>query len=283
MLQRTSLVLEGGGMRCAYTAGVLDCFLDMGLHFPLVSSASSGAVIGSSYVAKQRERNYLILQEIIKNPQFISFKRMVQGKDLFEMDFIFDTIPNQLVPFDFASFAKSGTVFIVGTTNIETGEAEHFDSFETKEELLTVIRASSSLPILAPAVSYQGKLLLDGGIADPIPISAVEEWHYKRHVVVLTRHRGYVKRASRLNWLYSRAFQAYPELRRLLRDRHLIYNRTMQKLREMEKEQKVFLLQPEVRMVGRRVERRTEVLLQLYEQGYREAEEKKDELLRFLQ
>lgn len=282
MLDDVGLVLEGGGMRSAYTAGVLDFFLDKEMEFPLVSTASAGALIGSSFIAKQRERNYEILTTLGKNPESISYRRVLRQKDLFGMDFIFDKIPNELIPFDFDSFSQANSKFVIGTTNIDTGKPIHYDTYQTKDELLKIIRASSSLPILAPSVSFKGNNLMDGGISDPIPIKPSMDNANKKHIVVLTRNRGYVKKATKLNWLFKRAFKDHPAFAKALKERHITYNKKMKMLLEMEERGEVFIIQPEEPLVASRIERNKSKLNNLYTQGYREVEKKRSALDNFL-
>ncbi|GAB3044557.1 patatin-like phospholipase family protein [Virgibacillus ainsalahensis] len=281
MEDNIGLILEGGGMRGAYTSGVLDFFHDEGIDFPLVTSASSAAIIGSSYIAKQRGRNYEILMEMGKNHKSISFERMIREKELFSMDFIFDKIPNELVPFDYESFSKAASKFIIGTTDLNTGSTVYHDSYGSKEDLLSIIRASCSLPILAPSISYKGNNLMDGGIGEAIPIKPSIDRGYRRHVVILSRNRGYIKKATKLNWLYKRVFKKHPEFAKLLKDRHILYNRTIKTLLEMEKRGEVFLIQPEEPLKVSRIEKSSEKLDQLYIQGYTEAKEKSWALQQF--
>lgn len=277
------LVLEGGGMRGAYTAGVLDFFLDAGIEFPLITATSSSALLGSYFVTKQRGSNLDIFEELMSNPETISFRRFLKGSPLFSMDFIFDRIPKTLVPFDFEAFSKSESKIVLGTTEVITGLSRYYDRFESMEDLFQIVRASCSLPVLAPFVQYQGKLLADGGMSDPIPIQPALDHGYRKNIVVLTRNKGYVKKATKLNWYFRLVFGKYPELRKLLRLRHLAYNRTMDQLNHLEKEGKVFMIRPEQPLIAKRVERNKQILHDLYWQGYREAEQKKEALIQFAQ
>lgn len=277
------LMLEGGGMRSAFTVGVLDYFLDQQIEFPYVATASAGALIGSSYIAKQRDRNTKLLEEIGKNQETISIKRLLQKRELFSMDFIFDKLANQLVPLEFDSFSQANSEFIIGTTEINTGKTVFYDTFETQKNLSTIIRASCSLPVLAPSVSYNDKQLIDGGVSDPIPISPLLEKGLKKHVVVLTRNKGYLKKPTKLNWFFKRFFKDKPELVKLLRNRHLIYNETMKRLLAMEQRNEVFIIQPEMPPKASRIEKSNQKLEALYHQGYQEAERKRQSLQSFLE
>ncbi|ENH97576.1 hypothetical protein J416_06178 [Gracilibacillus halophilus YIM-C55.5] len=282
MIDDTGLILEGGGMRGAYTCGVLDFFHDQQLDFPLVSTASSGALIGSSYVANQRGRNHKILQELLKNKESISFKRMILEKELFNMDYIFNQIPNQIVPLDFESFSTSAKSFVIGTTNLYDGNTIYFDQFRTEQDLLKIIQASSSLPILSKGVLYNQKKLMDGGISDPIPIQPSIDKGYQKHVVILTRNKGYVKKPTKLKWLFQTVFKEKPDFVRTLLYRHNKYNQTMAMLEELVKENRVFIFQPEQPLTVSRIDKNHNKLEELYIQGYEEAKARYDELLFFL-
>ncbi|RYG73478.1 patatin family protein [Lentibacillus lipolyticus] len=283
MEDSAGLMLEGGGMRCAFTIGVLDYFLDRKLEFPFVATASAGALIGSSFVAKQRERNYQLLHALGKNPDVISFKRMLQRRELFSMDLIFEKLANEQIPINFSSFLQANTRFIVGTTDINTGHPHFLDTFIDKYDLLQVIRASCSLPVLAPSIDYQGKQLMDGGVSDPIPIQPLLDQGLKKYVVVLTRNKGYRKKATKLNWFFKHYFKDKPELIKLLRNRHLRYNDTMQKLLQMEQRNEVFIIQPEEPLAVSRIEKNSNKLEILYKQGYQEAEKNFEPLQQFLE
>ncbi len=283
MEYEAGLMLEGGGMRCAFTIGVLDYFLEHRIEFPYVATASAGALIGSSYIAKQRERNIQLLHAIGKNQQAISIKRLLQKKELFSMDFIFEKLANQTFPLEFQAFSEAESKFIIGTTDINTGTPIFYDTFQKQKDLSTIIRASCSLPVLAPSIDYNGKQLIDGGVSDPIPITPLVNLGIKKHVVILTRNKGYIKKPTKLNWFFKRFFKNKPELIKLLHDRHLLYNDTMKKLLAMEKRNEVFIIQPEKPLEASRIEKSHSKLEALYHQGYQEAERKHTALQKFLQ
>ncbi|WP_245544986.1 patatin-like phospholipase family protein [Lentibacillus jeotgali] len=276
-------MLEGGGMRCAFTVGVLDYFLDKQIEFPSVATASAGALIGSSYIAKQRHRNTNLLAAIGKNRDAISIIRLLKKKELFSMDLIFDKLANQTFPLEFQSFSQASTRFIVGTTDINTGRPVFYDQFDKQKDLSAIIRASCSLPVLAPSIAYKGKQLIDGGVSDPIPITPLIEQGLSKHVVVLTRNKNYVKKPTKLNWFYKRLFKEKPELIKLLRNRHLRYNEIMDKIRAMEARNEVFIIQPEEPLEASRIEKSHHKLEALYYQGYQVAQEKHQALLDFLE
>lgn len=276
------LVLEGGGMRGMYTAGALDCISNWGITFPLVTATSSSALIGSYFISGQRGQIYTAYKHLADNYRIISFRRLLTHKELFQMDLLFQLVPEKVAPFDFCAFRESGVKLLIGTTDIQTGLALYHDTFPSQESLFRLIRASSSLPILAPSVTIEEKLLVDGGVASPIPIKPAIERGYKKNVVILTRNCGYIKKPSYLGWLYRRFFPQYPNLIQILQNRHELYNRTTKELQKMEEQREVFLIRPEHPLAAGRLERNKKVIEELYGQGYQEMQQKKDALFRFL-
>ncbi|MCX7708740.1 MAG: patatin family protein, partial [Clostridia bacterium] len=168
-MEKVGLVLEGGGMRGLYTAGVLECFLERGLYFNYVVGVSAGACNAASYISRQKGRNKIVNTRFVKDWRYLSLRNLLLKKSAFGMDFIFDEIPNKLVPFDFETFYKENCDFYVGATDCRTGKAVYFSKDEMKKDF-DALRASSSIPLLSPIVHINSMELLDGGVADPIPI-----------------------------------------------------------------------------------------------------------------
>ena len=165
----TGLVLEGGGTRGSYTAGVLDVFLEKGIEFPSVYGISAGACNAVSYISKQPKRNLEIFYKYIGDERYLSVANLRKTGSLFGFGFIFGELSHQLVPLDYETFQNSPVKFRVGATNVVTGKVVYFD----KEDItfpMDVLRASASLPMISPIVDYKGYHLLDGGVACPIPI-----------------------------------------------------------------------------------------------------------------
>lgn len=282
MNEDTGLMIEGGGMRSAYSVGVLDLFLDEGLEFKSVATASSGAVISGSYISKQKERNFDMMSHLSDNSKAISIFRMFKKKELFNMNYIFDDIPSQLFPLDFQSIKRSATELIIGTTNINTGEPVYHDQFDSLEELSLITRASCSLPVLAPSVTYKDQELMDGGVSNPLLVEPLLERGMSKNVVILTRHVGYRKYPTRMNWFYKKLFKTKPRLIKLLKDRHITYNNTMNLINTLEEQGEIFVIQPELPLLASRIEKDKYKLQELYMLGYRDAKRKLEDLKAFI-
>ncbi|KAB7709004.1 patatin family protein [Bacillus aerolatus] len=282
MHTKTGLVLEGGGMRGLYTAGVLDFFLENKIEFPYVIGVSAGACNAASYISKQWGRNKRVNIGFVRDPKYISFRNLIRKGELFGMDYVFDVIPNQIVPFDYEEFKKSETEFVVGTTDCHTGEPVYFGRKDYKEDLLTPIRASSSLPFAAPVVTFQDYHLLDGGISDPVPIKKAVQDGCSRNVIILTQHEGYMKKPSRLHFMAKRKYAHYPGVVKVLENRWKLYNQTIEYIHQLEKENEAFVIRPTQSLEVSRVERNQRKLTKLYDLGWQDAADAYDSLAEWL-
>ncbi|MFP5115076.1 patatin-like phospholipase family protein [Bacillaceae bacterium C204] len=271
MENRVGLVLEGGGMRGVYTAGILEYFLESQLFFPYVIGVSAGACNAASYLSKQKGRNKTVTIEYASDPRYISWRNYFRNRQFFGMDFIFDEIPNNHVPYHYDVFYNSPSEFVVGTTDCLTGDPVYFKKQDYEKDLLTVLRASSSLPFIAPEVRFKDKILLDGGISDPIPLKKAQQDGFSKNIVILTRNKGYLKKPSKFHYLVNRKYPEYKGLQQSLRNRYQIYNETVEYLEMEEKKGNVLIIRPTQPLKVGRMERNPQRLEELYNQGYEDA------------
>ncbi len=269
-MNKVGLVLEGGGMRGLYTAGILDFFMEKDLYFPYVIGVSAGACNAASYISKQKERSKRINIDYVKNPRYLSYRNLVKEKSIFGMDFLFNEIPNKLEPFDYTTFHSSEQRFIIGTTDCETGNPLYFDKNKCKD-ILGVLRASSSIPLLSPIVEVEGKKLLDGGVADSIPIKKAIEDGFKRNIIILTRNKEYRKKPYKFKLFVKRSYSKYPKLVDKIFNRYKIYNNTLDYIEELENKYKAFVIRPSKPLKVDRLEKNPQKLKELYKMGYEDA------------
>jgi predicted patatin/cPLA2 family phospholipase len=272
MTSGIGLVLEGGGMRTTYTAGVLDAFLDEGVDISYVVGVSAGANAGSDYVAGQRERNHHVFVELVADPRYAGWRNVLCERSWFGMRFLFETLPDQLAPFDYASFHASRRRLVVGVTDCVTGEPLYFcqHDHDPRWFVQVVQRASSSLPVLSPPVVIAGRRCLDGGVSDSIPIERSLDDGNRRNVVVLTRNAGYRKPVQRLGVGARLLLARYPAVLSALRTRHARYNAALDLIDELEQDGSAFVLRPVRPLVVSRMERDVAKLEALYRQGHGE-------------
>lgn len=284
LVKNVGLVLEGGGMRGVYTGGVLEYFLEHELFFPYVIGVSAGACNAASYISRQKGRNKQVTIDLVDHPNYLSYKNFLRNKELFGMDFIFDEIPNKLVPFDYDTFERIEQKFIIGTTDCITGNPYYIEKSDCQpKEISKVLKASSSLPLMAPIVKYNGFNLLDGGVSDPIPINKSIEDGNKKNVLILTRNFGYRKKQQRFTWLLNKPYREYPHLIAKMKRRHEQYNASLDYIEKEEKNGSVFVFRPSKEIKVGRVERDKNKLLDLYQLGYNDAKQLHKKLGEWLQ
>lgn len=275
------LVLEGGGMKGLYTAGVLDFFLDKGIEFSSVYGVSAGACTMCSYLSKQRGRGFETMTDYLDQKRYMGIYSLLTTGDIFGAEMSYNLVPNYLNPFDYEEYKKyEGKAYAV-VTNIETGKAEYIQIKDMKEGI-QYVRASSSLPLVSRNVEIDGKLYLDGGIADSIPIKKSEADGNRKNIVVMTKAVGYKREPEKTVALLKAKYRKYPHVYELMENRHIDYNKTVAYIEEEEKSGKLLLLRPEKELEIGRLEKDKEKLRKLYDAGYEETAARYDEIMSYL-
>jgi len=262
---KTGLVLEGGGMRGIYTAGVLDVMLEHGISFDGIIGVSAGAVHGCSFISGQAGRSIRYYKKYCNDKRFMSFHNVIRTGDIVDEQFCYHELPETLDPYDYEAFERSPIKFYVGCTNVETGRAEYLQITDMKEQI-DLIRASASLPYVSRIVEYGGRKLLDGGCSDSIPIYAFMKMGYGKNVVVLTRHKEYRKEPenTRMARVY---YRKYPRFAAAMKNRHKVYNNTRKLIRRLEEEGKAFAICPSRELTVGRTCHDAEALQAAYDLG----------------
>ena len=280
-MYQAGLVLEGGGMKGIYTAGVLDFFLDKGLEFSSCYGVSAGACHLCSFLSKQRGRAWDISVDYLDDPAYCSVSSLLKTGDLFGVKMCYDDIPNRLNPYDYDTFdTYQGRAFAV-VTNIVTGQPEYLRLRDMHRDI-EAVRASASLPLVSRNVKIGGKLYLDGGLSDSVPILRSILDGNRKNVVVLTKEVGYRRQPSKHLGLIRLRYAKYPKIYELMKNRHIAYNQMLDYLDAQEKNGQAFVIRPQKKSGVGRVEKDKEKLRLLYEEGYQEASESYERLMAYL-
>lgn len=276
----TGLVLEGGGMRGIYTAGVLDVFMEHGINFDGVIGVSAGAIHGCSFVAKQAGRNIRYYKKYCNDKRFMSFRNVILTGNIAGEKFCYHELPEVLDPFDYDAFNASKTKFYVTCSNLDTGKPEYIQLTDMKGEI-DLLRASASLPYVSRIVRAKGMKLLDGGCTDSIPAAAFRQMGYEKCVVVLTQHGGYVK-APEKSALAKLFYGKYPLFIKAMNDRHNTYNKTLKEIAELERDGAIFVIRPSEKLNVGRTENNPEKLQEVYDIGVKDAQNQLELLEKWL-
>ena len=276
------LVLEGGGMKGVYTAGVLDFFLDKGILFSSVYGVSAGACHMGSYLSGQRGRALAVNIDYLDRRNYCSLESLLRTGDLFNVEMCYHRIPEELNPYDYEAFNRyTGKAFSVAT-NIETGKAEYFRIRDMKKDI-DKIRASASLPLVSRNVRIDGGLYLDGGISDSIPLQRSILDGNRKNVVVMTKETGFVRRPSTRLGLIRARYRKYPKVYELMKERHINYNGQLDFIRRQQENGQAFVIRPQEPSDVGRVEKDVKKLKGLYRQGYEQAAACYEGLLAYLE
>ncbi len=258
-------------MRGLFTAGVLDVLMERGIEPAHTVGVSAGAAFGCNVKSRQQGRAIRYNKRFCADARYAGWGNLLRTGDLYSVEFAYRTVPLELDPFDTKAFRENPARFTVVATDIDTGEAVYRDVRRGDVEDLDWIRASASIPLLARPVELAGRKLLDGGIADSIPVRWMLGQGYRRTVVVLTQPRGYRKEPNRLMPLLRAGLHRYPKLLARLADRHLRYNETLDAIERLEREGRIFVVRPSETVAAPVMVRDPEVLERIYQVGRRDA------------
>lgn len=265
------LVLEGGGMRGVFTVGVLDYLMDKEIHYPYAVGVSAGACNGLSYMSRQRGRAKYSNIDLLKEYKYIGLRHLFLKKSIMDMDLLFRIFPERILPYDYKTYFENENRFEMVTSNCLTGEAEYFEEKSDKDRVIDICRASSSLPFVCPITYVDDVPMLDGGICDSIPVERAMSQGYEKNVIVLTRNKGFRKKEKEIK-VPAFIYRKYPAIREALQKRNMLYNKQLELVEQLEDKGDVFVIRPDKKIEVDRMERNTDRLLRLYEEGYQIAE-----------
>lgn len=263
----SGLILEGGGMRGVFTCGVLDNFMDRGIRFPYTIGVSAGACNGLSYMSGQRGRGKFSNIDLLEKYHYIGIKQLLTKGNIMDFDLLFHTFPEKIIPYDYARYAQIEERYEMVTTSCLTGRACYYEEKRDPVRIIDIVKASSSLPFVCPIAYVDGEPMLDGGIADSIPILRAKELGYDNNVVVLTRNKGY-RKPDKPTSIPPFFYRKYPALKAAIRHRNSLYNEQISLVERLESEGKLLVIRTEKPIEVDRMERDTRKLLNLYEEGY---------------
>lgn len=266
---KIGLVLEGGGMRGLYTAGVLDVMMEHQFMPDVVCGTSAGVTFGVNLLSQQKGRVLRYNCRYAGDRRYISLHSWLTTGNMINRDFAYDLLPHELDPFDEETFEQSKAAFYATITNMRTGQAEYVRITNTWQQM-DVIRASASLPIICQPVEWQGEKYLDGGLVDNIPLDKCIELGCDKIMIVLTRPLDYV-RNDHIAGVCRLFYPRYKALLRAIEQRNDRYNARLQQIRRLEQEGKVFVLRPSENISVGRLEKDIARLQALHQLGVADA------------
>lgn len=267
----TALVLEGGGMRGVFTSGVLDWMIDHGITFPYLVGVSAGSSNALSFASHQRGRGKYIFADLQVERHYLGVSNILRHRSIMDMDLLYHELPESLWPYDYAAYKANPMRVESVATDCLTGQAVYLEEKDDAKRIIDIVRASSSLPFACPIAHVDGRPMLDGGIADSIPLQRAIDQGYEHAVVVLTRHRGY-RKDEQPTRLPSFIYKRYPHLREALRTRGARYNAQLAMVEQLEQEGRITVIRPDHPVEVARIETNMDKMNALYRHGFEMAE-----------
>lgn len=264
---KCGLVLEGGAMRGLWTAGVTDVMMEHDIWPDGLIGVSAGAAFGCNYKSRQIGRAIRYNTRFARDSRYSGLKSWLTSGNYYNAEFGYHTMPKELDVFDNDAFNQNPMAFYVVCTDVLTGKAVYQQLTEANEDTYDWIRASASMPLASKVVEVQGRVLLDGGVADSIPLEYFESIGYQKNVVILTQPAGYQKEHLKLMPLMRMALRHYPKMIEAMDQRHVMYNRQLEYVAQAEREGRCLVIRPEEKIPIGHISHDARQMQLVYEQG----------------
>jgi len=277
------LVLEGGAMRGLWTAGILDVMMEHHIEPDGLIGVSAGAAFGCNYKSRQIGRAIRYNTRFAKDPRYSGVRSLLKSGDYFNAEFGYHIVPKQYDIFDDEAFNQNPMEFIAVCTDVETGKAVYKSLNTIDSNTYDWIRASASMPLLSKTVELEGRKLLDGGVADSIPLEYFESLGYRHNVVILTQPTGYQKSPNKLMPLMRIALRKYPQMIKAMEQRHIMYNQELDYVAKAEAEGRCLVIRPEKKIPIGHISHDPEEMRHVYELGRQTGEQYIERIKDFFQ
>lgn len=264
---KKGLVLEGGAMRGLFTSGIIDVMMEAGIEPDGLIGVSAGAAFGCNYKSRQPGRAIRYNTRFARDKRYCSWQSWWKTGDLYNAEFGYHIIPTQFDIFDNKAFEENPMEFYAVCTDVTTGKAIYKRLTESTPLTYDWIRASASMPLASKVVELEGMKVLDGGVADSIPLAYFEQIGYDRNVVILTQPEGYIKEHNRLMPLMRIALRNYPNLIKALDQRHIMYNQQLEYVRQAELEKRCLVIRPDQKLPIGHISHNPDEMRHIYEMG----------------
>ena len=245
----TALVIEGGGMRNSYTAACIVKLLQEEVEFGWVGGVSAGSSHTVNFLSRDVIRSEESFVDFAKNPSFGGLGSLLRGNGYFNAEYIYEKSADKDMPFDWETFESNPAQMCISAARADTGESVYWgrEDVATLDELMVRVRASSTLPLIMPMRVIDGAPYVDGAMGESggILIEQAEKAGFEKFLFLGSKPRGYVRPKVSRPTALRRFFRKYPAVAEAMIERPPKYNRSKDRLLELEKEGRAQLFFPE--------------------------------------
>ena len=245
-MSKKTLIIQGGGFRTGFSAGVLDAFMALNYNpFDSYVVVSGGAIAVSYYLGGQYSKCFNAMCMLAEDKEFMSYYRMFGEDGVMNVDY-FKKVAEEIVPFDLnmALSALKNKELTVVMTNKNNGLAEYFNP--TRETWLDSIIASCTLPFVTKGVhQFNGKEFMDGGWSDPLPIEWAVEKGDADITIIRTSPKDLKVTQSWTDYFGKYAFRTNEKLQACFENNHKKYNQSIDFINATPKKVKITQIAPD--------------------------------------
>lgn len=279
---KKGLILEGGGLRSLFSEGVFDVMLERGISVDGIIGVSAGASFGCNYKSKQIGRALRYNSNFAYDPEYVGLRSLLTTGDIVNGEYAYHVIPTEYDLFDWDTWNSNPTEFYLVTTDVETAKPIYQKIVDFDYKGLEWLRASASMPIVSNPVEIDGRKMLDGGITDSIPLEYFQSIGYEKNIVILTQPNGYLKKKTKLGPLFRIFCRKYPKIAEAMEQRHLMYNKQLDYIREQKNQGKTLVISPDDIIPIGRLEMKPYKMKHVYDMGRRTGLAYIDQIQEFL-
>ena len=265
-----------------FTNGVLDVLMQHDIHLDAIVGVSAGTLFGCNYKSRQPGRALRYNLRFVGDPRYMSWHSWFRTGDYVNVPFSYETLPYRLDKFDFDTYRANPIPFWSVSTDIVNGRPIYTNITDARGTGLQYMRASASMPVFARPVHLDGKVLLDGGIADSIPLRFLQEQGYPRCIVILTQPPTYRKTPTHLYWFLRLWHHRYPQVASMIADRHNMYNSQLDYIASQAQAGNALLIHPDAPLNIGRLEMNPQKIQAVYEAGHRKAQQMLSQIRHFV-
>ena len=277
---KTALVLEGGGMRGAYTAGCLAWLIDNDIEFNSAYGISTGAVHLCSYLCKNVDYLYDLSTNHIADKELVGLRPLLREHCYVGYDYLFEHILPDVKKYDISKAKASSCDAKFGVYDMEKGT--FFIKVKDIDEKMLLLKAACTLPVIGKIVYYEGRGYLDGGITKMIPIEEALADENEEFLVITTKPKGYVRKpaTSFVKGLMRSMYKKYPNVEKDYAVRHLNYQKQIDIINDLVAKDKAIYMYPSKEIPVKRLTGDKPNLRILYQLGYDDMESRREEIVK---
>lgn len=276
MSKKVALVLEGGGLRGAYTAGCISWLIEHNIKVDSAYGISTGAWHMCIYLHNDLNLGKELALNYINDKSNMGLKALLKGEGIFSFSNLLKQLTEKTI-FNLESIRNTDVNAKIGLYNLNEGKTLYYPVKDVKMDHLV---AACSLPLLSKIVDINGTKFLDGGITEMIPIDEAIRDNNDSFIVITTKPLDFVRKPSNkfVVWLMKVVYRKYKSIGRDYEVRDKNYYEQIDTIKRLEKEGKAIYRYPSKHSDVTRLDGTHEQLEDLFNLGYQDMEDSKERI-----